>query len=112
MVFDCRFLKNPNWVENLKPLDGTDKNVARYLKKDKSWVSFRDSLRNMILHLTPAFEKEGKYYLSIGFGCTGGKHRSVFVSQYIFDEMQKKDFDVGIIHSGLSLLPTPSLIHR
>ena len=102
MVFDCRFLKNPNWVESLKDLNGIDKGVSDYLKRDKNWAGFRDHLKGMIFHIIPAFEKEGKYYLSIGFGCTGGKHRSVFASQFIYRELKKNHFEVELIHSNLN----------
>ncbi len=102
MVFDCRFLKNPNWVESLKDSDGTKKDVSGYIRRDKSWTNFRDYLKGMVLHIIPAFEKEGKYYLSIGFGCTGGRHRSVFVSQFLYDELKKREFSVELMHSNLS----------
>ena len=97
MVFDCRFLKNPNWVETLKNSDGTKKDVSAYIRKDKSWAIFRDYLKGMVLHVIPAFEKEGKYYLSIGFGCTGGRHRSVFVSQFLYDELKKRKLSVELM---------------
>ena len=103
MVFDCRFLKNPNWVETLKNSDGTKKDVSAYIRRDKSWAIFRDYLKGMVLHVIPAFEKEGKYYLSIGFGCTGGRHRSVFVSQFLYDELKKRKFAVELMHSNLSI---------
>ena len=102
MVFDCRFLKNPNWVETLKKSDGTKKDVSGYIRRDKSWTIFRDYLKGMVLHVIPAFEKEGKYYLSIGFGCTGGRHRSVFVAQFLYDELTKRNFSVELMHSNLS----------
>ncbi len=101
MIFDCRFLKNPNWVEDLKNLNGTDEAVQKYLNKDKSWATFKKNLFQMISTVIPAFEREGKSYLSIGLGCTGGQHRSVFVAEQLYDYLLYKDFDVKILHTIL-----------
>ena len=101
MIFDCRFLKNPNWVEDLKNLNGTDEAVKEYLKKDKSWATFKKNLFQMISTVIPAFEREGKSYLSIGLGCTGGQHRSVFVAEQLYNYLLSKDCDVKILHTIL-----------
>ena len=101
MIFDCRFLKNPNWEDDLKNLNGTDTEVKNYLYKDKSWVSFNNSLIKMMSTIIPSFEREGKSYLSIGLGCTGGQHRSVFVAEQLFEHLLHKDYDVKILHTTL-----------
>jgi len=101
MIFDCRFLKNPNWVKGLKDLNGTDEAVKGYLKKDKSWEPFKKNLFQMISTIVPAFEKEGKSYLSIGLGCTGGQHRSVFVAEQLYEYSSNKNYDVKILHTIL-----------
>ena len=101
MIFDCRFLKNPNWVEGLKDLNGTDEAVKDYLNKDKSWTTFKKNLYRMISVVIPAFEREGKSYLSIGLGCTGGQHRSVFVAEQLYNYLLNKDCDVKILHTIL-----------
>ena len=101
MVFDCRFLKNPNWVEDLKNLNGTDEAVKKYLNKDKSWAAFKKNLFQMISIVIPAFEREGKSYLSIGLGCTGGQHRSVFVAEQLYNYLLDKNCDVKILHTIL-----------
>ena len=101
MIFDCRFLKNPNWEDGLKNLNGTDVEVKDYLGKDESWASFSKCLMQMLLTIIPAFEKEGKSYLSIGFGCTGGQHRSVFVAEQLYKHLLDKSYDVKIIHTIL-----------
>ena len=101
MIFDCRFLKNPNWEDDLKNLNGTDAKVKNYLYKDKSWVSFNNSLIKMMSTIIPAFEREGKSYLSIGLGCTGGQHRSVFVAEQLFKHLLDKDYDVKVLHTTL-----------
>ena len=101
MIFDCRFLKNPNWVEGLKDLNGTDEAVKEYLNKDKSWMTFKKNLFQMISIVIPAFEREGKSYLSIGLGCTGGQHRSVFVAEQLYNYLLYKHRDVKILHTIL-----------
>ena len=101
MIFDCRFLKNPNWVEGLKDLNGTDEAVKDYLNKDKSWTTFKKHLFQITSTVIPAFEREGKSYLSIGFGCTGGQHRSVFVAEQLYNYLLNKDCDVKILHTIL-----------
>ena len=101
MIFDCRFLKNPNWEDDLKNLNGTDTEVKNYLYKDKSWESFNNSLIKMMSTIIPSFEREGKSYLSIGLGCTGGQHRSVFVAEQLFEHLLDKDYDVKILHTNL-----------
>ena len=101
MIFDCRFLKNPNWEDDLKNLNGTDTEVKNYLYKDKSWESFNNSLIKMMTTIIPSFEREGKSYLSIGLGCTGGQHRSVFVAEQLFEHLLDKDYDVKILHTNL-----------
>ena len=101
MVFDCRFLKNPNWEDGLKDLNGTDVEVKDYLRKDESWASFNKCLIQMLLTIIPAFEKEGKSYLSIGLGCTGGQHRSVFVAEQLYKHLSDKGYDVKIFHTIL-----------
>ena len=101
MIFDCRFLKNPNWENDLKNLNGTDTEVKNYLHKDKSWESFNKSLIKMMSTIIPSFEREGKSYLSIGLGCTGGQHRSVFVAEQLFEHLLDKDYDVKILHTNL-----------
>ena len=101
MIFDCRFLKNPNWEDDLKNLNGTDTEVKNYLYKDKTWESFNNSLIKMMSTIIPSFEREGKSYLSIGLGCTGGQHRSVFVAEQLFEHLLDKDYDVKILHTNL-----------
>ena len=101
MVFDCRFLKNPNWEGGLKDLNGTDVKVKDYLRKDESWTPFNKCLIKMLFTIIPAFEKEGKSYLSVGLGCTGGQHRSVFVAEQLYEQLVEKSYDVKIYHTIL-----------
>jgi UPF0042 nucleotide-binding protein len=80
LVFDCRFLPNPHWVDDLRPLPGTDPRVRAYVLEQPETRPFLDELERLFALLLPAFVREGKSYLSIGIGCTGGHHRSVVIA--------------------------------
>jgi UPF0042 nucleotide-binding protein len=80
LVFDCRFLPNPHWVDELRPLPGTDPRVRNYVLGQPETRPFLEELERMFTLLLPAFVREGKSYLSIGVGCTGGRHRSVVIA--------------------------------
>ena len=81
LVFDVRFLANPHYEAALRPLTGQDRAVGEYIENDPGFKPFFDSLAAMLLPLLPRFEREGKSYLTIAIGCTGGRHRSVFVAE-------------------------------
>jgi UPF0042 nucleotide-binding protein len=81
LVFDCRFLPNPHWVDELRPLDGRDAPVRDYVLGQPDTQAFLDELVRLFRLTLPAYEREGKSYLSIGVGCTGGRHRSVAVAE-------------------------------
>jgi UPF0042 nucleotide-binding protein len=80
LLFDCRFLPNPHWVDRLRPLPGTDAKVRRYVLQQPDAVAFLEELERLFALLLPGFVREGKAYLSIGIGCTGGRHRSVVIA--------------------------------
>ena len=81
MLFDVRFLHNPNYIDRLRPLTGADKAVAEYIETDPSTQPFLDRLFDMMDFLMPRFMTEGKAQVTIGVGCTGGRHRSVYVAR-------------------------------
>ena len=83
MIFDCRFLANPHWDAALRPLDGRDAGVMAFVRADPRFEDFFRRLRDLLLMLLPAHLEEGKAHLSIGFGCTGGQHRSVAVAEML-----------------------------
>jgi UPF0042 nucleotide-binding protein len=80
LVFDCRFLPNPHWVDELRPLSGNDATVRDYVMGQEETARFLAELERLFALLLPAYVKEGKSYLSIGVGCTGGRHRSVVIA--------------------------------
>ena len=83
MIFDCRFLRNPHWVEMLRYRDGRDPAVADHIRADPRFMAFFEKVTDLVLFLLPAQLEEGKAHLSIGFGCTGGQHRSVAVAELL-----------------------------
>ena len=83
LVFDSRFLSNPFYVDALKPHTGKDADVAAYVAKDPAWPPFWGAMTTLLEPLLPRFTAEGKSYLTIAIGCTGGQHRSVFVAEQL-----------------------------
>src|SRR5262245_40610931 len=91
MVLDCRFLPNPHWVDSLRPLTGCDAPVRVYVLAQPGTNEFLEEIDRLFDLLLPGFEQEGKAYLSIGVGCTGGRHRSVVIA----DELANRLTDAG-----------------
>jgi UPF0042 nucleotide-binding protein len=101
LVFDCRFLPNPHWIESLRPLPGTDSKVRRYVMKQEETQAFLEELSNLFELLLPAYVREGKSYLSIGVGCTGGRHRSVVIAAEIARLLERLGFPARVHHRDL-----------
>lgn len=98
MLFDCRFLRNPYWDANLRSLDGQNKSVQDYVKQDTNFNEFYQKIRDLCLFLLPAYKDEGKTHFSIGFGCTGGKHRSVTLTELLANDLAHHGWQVSIRH--------------
>jgi len=101
LVFDCRFLPNPHWVEALRPLTGLDRPVADYVASQPETPQFLAKLDDLLALLLPAYVKEGKSYLSIAVGCTGGTHRSVYIAEELAKLLQARGFRPMISHRDL-----------
>lgn len=110
-VFDCRFLKNPHWVPALKEKDGRDPEVAAYVAADPRFAEFFDRMSQLMLMLLPASLEEGKSYLSIGFGCTGGQHRSVAVAEKLGKVLAEAGWPVSKRHRELERRAAQGLPH-
>jgi UPF0042 nucleotide-binding protein len=87
LVFDVRFLKNPHWVPTLRPRTGRDRAVAAYMRRQPMTGRFLARLTSFLRFLLPQYVKEGKAYLTVAVGCTGGRHRSVFVAEVLKREL-------------------------
>lgn len=101
LVFDVRFLPNPHWVDELRPLAGTDGQVHDYVAAQPAYGEFMDRLRSLLEFLLPGYVAEGKAYLSIGVGCTGGRHRSVVVAEEIASVLGDRNLPVAVEHRDL-----------
>lgn len=101
LVFDCRFLPNPHWVEELRPLTGQDEPVRAYVASQPETPEFLARLDDLLALLLPAYVKEGKSYLSIAVGCTGGTHRSVYIAEELGRLLEKRGFRPMISHRDL-----------
>jgi UPF0042 nucleotide-binding protein len=101
LVFDCRFLPNPHWVEDLRPLTGTDRRVRGYVMGQPETNDFLAELERLFALLLPAFVREGKAYLSIGVGCTGGHHRSVVIAEELAKVFARLGFDAHVHHRDM-----------
>jgi UPF0042 nucleotide-binding protein len=98
LVFDCRFLPNPHWIEELRPLPGTDRKVRGYVMRQPETDVFLAELERLFALLLPAYVREGKAYLSIGVGCTGGQHRSVVIAEELAKVLERLGFDANVHH--------------
>ncbi|MDQ7263471.1 RNase adapter RapZ [Paracoccus sp. PS-1] len=101
MMFDCRFLANPHWRAELRPLDGRDPPVQQYVMADSRFDEFFRKVLDLVLFALPAHLEEGKAHLAIGFGCTGGRHRSVTMAEKMADALAKAGWQVSIRHREL-----------
>jgi RNase adapter protein RapZ len=101
MIFDCRFLANPHWQPALRALDGRDPAVEAFVRADPRFAEFFLKLQDMLLFLLPAHVEEGKAHLAIGFGCTGGQHRSVAVAELVGNALAEAGWAVSKRHREL-----------
>lgn len=102
LVFDMRFLDNPHWDADLRPLTGQDAPVAAYIRKDPAFDEAYTRIRDLILMLLPRYQAQGKAYVNIAFGCTGGRHRSVFAAGQIAASLSKAGFAPTLLHRNLA----------
>ena len=100
-VFDCRFLPNPHWIDELRPLSGLDPKVRDYVLGQPETKKFLRKLDDLFSLLLPAYVKEGKSYLSIAVGCTGGRHRSVVLAEELAGLLRKRGFEPTVHHRDL-----------
>ncbi|MCS7043217.1 MAG: RNase adapter RapZ [Bryobacteraceae bacterium] len=101
LVFDVRFLPNPNYIPEFKRLTGKHQAVARYVKSFPQTVEFLDRITSLLLYLIPHYIAEGKSYLTISFGCTGGRHRSVMIAAEVQRRLKKAGYSVRLSHRDI-----------
>jgi len=101
LVFDVRFLANPHYQPNMRALTGRDVAVAEFIERDSGCAGFLDGLTTMLAALLPRYEREGKSYLTIAIGCTGGRHRSVYVAERLVAWLRSRGRRCGLMHRDL-----------
>ena len=101
LVFDVRFLPNPHFVPRLRPFSGKDKRVARYIKSFPQTNEFLRRIESLLGYLIPHYIREGKSYLTVALGCTGGRHRSVALAEVIRQSLQRKGYATKVVHRDL-----------
>ncbi|PYV87533.1 MAG: RNase adapter RapZ [Acidobacteria bacterium] len=98
LVFDVRFLPNPHFVPEFRPLTGRDAKVARYIRSFPQSKEFIKRISELLVFLLPHYIREGKSYLTIAFGCTGGQHRSVMIAEQVAKLLRKSEYSVKVVH--------------
>lgn len=101
LVFDVRFIPNPFYIPDLKPLSGKDEPVRKYVLEQEETKKFLEKLEDMLKFLIPQYSKEGKKQLIVSIGCTGGRHRSVAIANSIYEILKSNDFNSGIEHRDI-----------
>jgi UPF0042 nucleotide-binding protein len=104
-VFDLRFLRNPYWVDSLRDLTGLDPAVGDYISGDEAYGEALTKIEDLILTLLPRYGAEGKSYVTMAFGCTGGRHRSVHVAERVAARLREAGFSPTVEHRDLASLP-------
>jgi UPF0042 nucleotide-binding protein len=109
LVFDMRFLRNPHWEEALRPGTGLDADVSAYVAADPAYAAAMRQIEDLLLLLLPRYRAEGKSYVTIAFGCTGGRHRSVHVAERVAARLREAGFSPTVAHRDLAAAPQDSL---
>ena len=101
LVFDMRFLANPHWNEKLRPLTGCDAQVGEYIAADPAFAEAFDRIAGLVEHLLPQYRAQGRGYLHVALGCTGGRHRSVYTAERMAAALREQGFSPTILHRDL-----------
>lgn len=109
LMFDMRFIDNPHWVAELRPLTGLDAPVQAHVSSDPAWSMTLDRIEELVLDLIPRYGAAGKHYLTVAFGCTGGRHRSVAAAAEMAERLRKSGITVNVRHRDLKSAPSDSI---
>jgi UPF0042 nucleotide-binding protein len=101
LVFDMRFLDNPHWVPDLRELTGQDASVGEHIMRDPAFADVFARIRDLLLMLLPRYAAQGKPYVHVAFGCTGGRHRSVFTAERMAESLRAAGFSPTVLHRNL-----------
>jgi len=109
LIFDMRFLQNPHWIPELRPLTGLDQSIAEHVSADPEFRQSTSKIRDLLAYLLPLYDAQGKAYVNIAFGCTGGRHRSVFVAETFAAWLREDGFSPTVVHRNLTSRPIDAL---
>ena len=112
LMFDMRFLRNPHWDPDLRPKTGLDPDVAAYIQQDPAYEDALAKIEDLLVTLLPRYSEGGKAYITVAFGCTGGKHRSVHVATRVANHLQDAGFSPTVLHRNIESTPQDSLEKR
>ncbi|AUW58887.1 RNase adapter RapZ [Sphingobium sp. SCG-1] len=112
LVFDMRFLRNPHWDEKLRPRTGQDPEVAAYIAEDCTYETAVSQIETLLITLLPRYAEEGKAYVTVAFGCTGGRHRSVHVAERVATALRQAGFSPTVSHRNMESAPQDALEKR
>ena len=101
LMFDMRFLRNPHWIDALRPRTGLDPEVAAYIQEDPAYEDAVRRIEELLAILLPRYAEGGKTYVTVAFGCTGGKHRSVHVAARVAKYLQAAGFSPTLLHRNI-----------
>jgi RNase adapter protein RapZ len=109
LVFDLRFLPNPHWVDELRPLTGNDAPVRAYLEQEPAWRETMDRIEALLIDWIPRYWAAGKSYVTVAFGCTGGRHRSVAAAAEMAERLRRAGFAPNVRHRDLASPPRDTI---
>jgi UPF0042 nucleotide-binding protein len=109
LVFDMRFIANPHWIDELRPLTGEDAPVQAYVGDDPGWAPAMEQIETLLSALIPRYWAAGKSYLTVAFGCTGGRHRSVAAAVEMANRLRKAGFSPNVRHRDLASPPSDTI---
>jgi RNase adapter protein RapZ len=109
LVFDLRFIPNPHWVDELRPLTGNDRPVRSYLEREPIWGETLDRIESLLIDWIPRYWAAGKSYVTVAFGCTGGRHRSVAAAVEMAERLRRAGFAPNVRHRDLASAPSDTI---
>ena len=109
LVFDLRFIPNPHWVEELRPLTGEAEAVRSWLERDPAWGGTLERIESLLIDWIPRYWAAGKSYVTVAFGCTGGRHRSVAAAVEVAERLRRSGFDPNVRHRDLTSPPRDTI---
>jgi UPF0042 nucleotide-binding protein len=109
LVFDLRFIPNPHWVDELRPLTGNDRPVRSYLEQESIWGETVDRIESLLIDWIPRYWAAGKSYVTVAFGCTGGRHRSVAAAVEMAERLRRAGFAPNVRHRDLASAPSDTI---